>query len=208
MNAAWASTVWANPAGARAWPKPGASQATARRRAPMAAISGSQSALDPGLPCTNTTASSAPAGPASRSGVVISPTRSSLWRTAATGSVTAGRARAAQHAQRGRRAQHVPRRLAHAHDGDEGAGHRGVVLGDRAQAAQVGVDHPHAAAGVGRGRRGARGRPRSPGARRDRRRAERRRRSAGRGRAPRARGSRAGRSPRRRRQSSPARRSG
>ena len=86
MNAAWAFTVCANPAGARARPNPGASQATARRRAPMAAISGSQSALDPGLPWTNTTASCAPAGPASRSGLVISPTRSSPWRTAATGS--------------------------------------------------------------------------------------------------------------------------
>ena len=60
------------------------------------------------------------------------------------GLAPAVRARAAQDAQCGPRAQHVPRGLAHAHDGDEGAGHRGVVLGDRAQAAQVGVDHPHA----------------------------------------------------------------
>jgi len=79
-NAAWAATICGKP-GATARPNPGASHATARRWSPTAASSGSQSALEPGLPCRNTTASRASGGPASRSGVRTSPARSSDRRT-------------------------------------------------------------------------------------------------------------------------------
>ena len=143
MNAACRRRSAGSPAGVRLRPKPGASHATARRRVPTAASSGSQSALEPGLPCTKTTASDAPAGPASRSGVPVPPQRSSPWRTPATGSSQPpGRGpRSTRSAVAGRSTccggSRMPTTATNAPATD------GVVLGDRAQPAQVAVDGAH-----------------------------------------------------------------
>src|SRR3712207_1613072 len=60
--------VYGKSSGLSACPKPGRSYATARPKAPTAGTRSLQSSDDPGLPCTNTTASSAPGFPAWRSG--------------------------------------------------------------------------------------------------------------------------------------------